>query len=71
MNNIEKCRRIIANHQYETIQGEMIDVQTANCLVTIHDNLKEQNQDKFSNMSIRQQITVMSRMINKGALKFG
>jgi len=45
-NNIEACRWIVQNHQRLTIDTVLIDVQTANAIITVYDALSEENKEK-------------------------
>lgn len=49
---IDVCRRIVANRTAEEHDGVAIDMQSANCLVTIHDALSPTNQAKLAAMSV-------------------
>ena len=46
-------RRIVRNHSFERIQGKSVDVQTANMLIKVYDNLKPKNQALFAAMDIK------------------
>jgi len=45
-NNIEACRHIIRHHQCLVIDTVLIDVQTANAIITVYDALSEENKEK-------------------------
>jgi hypothetical protein len=47
---IEAFRRIVRNHQYEKIDGTMIDGFTASVVVQVYDALNETNKAKFASM---------------------
>lgn len=66
---LEVCRRVVSNHQYEEIEimpGSIIvlDVQTANMVCTVYDNLKKnkKNFEEFEAHSVlRKCLLVFSR----------
>ena len=43
--------RILENHQYEKIDGTMIDATTAQAIVTVYNALSLENRIKFASMS--------------------
>lgn len=53
---LEACRRVVRNRQYEELdQGDggepvVLDMQTANAVITVHDHLKPENQKVFLEM---------------------
>ncbi len=49
---IEKLRRIVSQHQADKVDGRMVDVQTANALVLVHDALSPENQAKFDKVPL-------------------
>lgn len=53
---IDIIDRILENKQYEKIDGQRIDLQTANMLKTVHDALKPENQRTFDKIPIRKLI---------------
>ncbi len=46
-------RRIVRDRQAEKVQGKMVDMQTANMLVTVYDHLKPKNQALFGALDIK------------------
>jgi len=53
-NYIEACRWILKEHQCLKIDGTLIDVQTANAIITVYDALNEGNQARVLFMPILQ-----------------
>ena len=47
---ISAIRRIVANCQYEKIDGCMIDLFTASAICKVYDALNDQNKAKFSQL---------------------
>ena len=45
---INAIRRVVANKQYEKIDGCMIDLFTANIIVQVYDALSDKNKAKFA-----------------------
>ena len=54
MIEINTLRRIVINRQFEEIDGRIIDIQTANLLVKIHDALDPDRQQKLMQLDIAQ-----------------
>jgi len=44
---IDTCRQVLVDRQYQTVDGMLLDAQTANAIVTVHDNLNATNRAKF------------------------
>lgn len=51
MELIATCKRIILRSQYEVVDGVMIDLQTANAIVTVADALSDESRAKLDAMS--------------------
>lgn len=39
---IDVFRQIVESHAYQELDGTLVDIQTANCICTIHDALSEE-----------------------------
>lgn len=76
MNKIDRCRQAIKDHQYfcvkdheevsEKTKGNvLIDVQTANAIVTVYDVLNEVNKEKFSSFTYLKMGTIAWDLLNK------
>lgn len=50
MKNIDKVRRIRDNHQYEKIDGMIVDSFTASAIIEVDEGLNEENRKKFENI---------------------
>jgi hypothetical protein len=50
MKNIDKVRRIRKNHQWEKIDGMIVDSYTASAIIEIDESLNEENRKKFENI---------------------
>lgn len=45
-------RRIVAECQYEKIDGYLMDATTAQMLIAVHDGLSEENQARFDSVPL-------------------
>ena len=52
MKLIDQFRRIVKNRQFEIIVGQVVDIQTANCIVTVYDKLSLDRQERLMNLQI-------------------
>ena len=50
---IDIINRIIDEHQYEKIDGQIVDATTASMLKTVYDALKPASQKKFDRIPLR------------------
>jgi len=66
---IRKVKDIIEKKQYAKIDGVSIDLQTANLISTVYDNLGESNQERYSKMPIKQMISIAMKLREKGAIE--
>lgn len=48
---LEACRYVVEHHQATRHRGRLIDAQTANVVVKVHDALNPENQAKFAAMN--------------------
>lgn len=48
---IEICRAVVANHAAKTIDGVLMDAQSANAIITVYDALSARNQAKYAAMT--------------------
>lgn len=46
---IELCREIVRDFSMKTIDGVIMDVQTANAIVTVYDNIDDSRKQKLIN----------------------
>ncbi len=49
---IETLRRILADHQFEKIDGFIVDATTASLLVQVYDSLNAANQARFEDLPL-------------------
>ena len=47
---IQKLRQIVREHQYQKIDGSIIDATSAHAMLLVYDNLSPVNREKFSGM---------------------
>lgn len=50
---IDVLRQIVQGHQAQEIDGQLVDAQTANLLVQVHDALSPENQAKFDSVPLQ------------------
>lgn len=62
-NNIDKCREIIKSHQFQEINGVVVDAQTARAIITVYDALSPENQEKFASMSIGKMSSIAWKLV--------
>ena len=62
---IEVARRIVANHSAEEIDGLLLDAQTANAIVQVHDALNPTNQAKFAAMPLALMVDTAWKLIER------
>ncbi len=55
--------RIKENHQYEKIDGVMIDATTANVIVTVYNALSLENRIKFASMPASKMASLAYKLI--------
>ena len=65
ISKLDKLRQIVNEHQYRKIDGVLVDVVTANAILTIYDAMKkEENKEKYLSMDIRKMANVAWQLIN-------
>lgn len=55
---IEALRRILKEHQNEKIDGQIVDVMTANAIITVYDAINSKMKRRFESKNIKQMATV-------------
>jgi len=55
---IETLRRILKEHQYEKIDGVIVDATTANAIITVYDALNSKFKKRFENEKIKQMASI-------------
>ena len=63
--DIEQIRRIVEQHQYEEVDGVLVDAQTAQAIVAVYDALKPENQVKFAAMDVTRAGLVAWKLVSK------
>ena len=64
--NILKMRNIVANHQYEEIDGQVVDAYTASAIIQVYDALgTPENKAKLASMSIPQMSDIAFKVIQR------
>ena len=58
--NIDKLKQIVAEHQYQKINGVLWDVVSANAALLVFNALKKENKKKFDEMITKNPKLVMN-----------
>lgn len=48
----EVCKRIVERHQYEELEGSIMDAQTAQLLVQVYERLSPSSQARFDSIPL-------------------
>ena len=64
MNVIEQMKKIINEFQMAEVNGVMVDVQTANLIVSVYNALSEETREKFASEPIERIITIAWKLVN-------
>ena len=65
MSKLGKLRQIVSEHQYQKIDGVIVDVATANAILTIYDAMKKnENKEKYLSMDISKMASVAWSILN-------
>ena len=65
MSKLDKLRQIVSEHQYQKIDGVLVDVVTANAILTVYDAMKkEDNKEKYLSMDISKMASVAWSILN-------
>lgn len=62
---IDACRRIVERCQYGKIDGVMVDLFTASCIVKVYDALNPGNQKKMRSLPICGMADISLRLLSK------
>lgn len=62
---IDKFRAIVSRHAMQSIDGTLIDVQSANAVITVYDNISPEHQQKFIAMPAYRMATVAWKVVGK------
>jgi len=63
MNTIDILRKIVAERQHQEIDGVIVDMQSANVIVTVYDALNDTNKAKLIAMPIEKMASVAWKMV--------
>lgn len=65
VSKLDKLRQIVKEHQHQKIDGVIVDVVTANAILTIYDNMKKvENKEKYLSMDISKMASVAWKFLN-------
>ena len=62
-NNIDKIKDILKNKSMKKISGVVVDMQTANAIVTVHKALGQSNRKKFEKLPIKKMASVAWKLV--------
>ena len=62
-NNIDKIKDILKNKSMKKVSGVMVDMQTANAIVTVHKALGQSNRKKFEKLPIKKMASVAWKLV--------
>ena len=65
----DAIKSIVKNKQHGKVNGQPLDVQTANLLTTVADNLSEKNRKVYLEMPITKMVNVAFKLRERGAIK--
>lgn len=63
---IEKVRNIVKNNQFEEIDGVLVDLFTANAIITVYDALSEENKKHLAGLPIAKAGLVCLKLVSNG-----
>lgn len=58
-------KRIVKDHQYEKIQGQVVDAFTASAILKVYEALNEKNKKKFAALQIKRMADVAWKLIKR------
>ena len=65
MSKLDKLRQIVNEHQYQKIDGVIVDIVTANAIITVYDAMKKEgNKEKYLSMDISKMASVAWSILN-------
>ena len=62
---LDRVRKIIADGQYASIDGTVVDVTTAHDILSVYDKLNGTNKLKFEKMTVSRMAHVAWKMVTK------
>jgi hypothetical protein len=60
---VEACRSIVANGQYEKINGHMVDLFTASAIVKVHDALSDTSKPKLLALPVARMASIAFQVL--------
>lgn len=60
---IEACRSIVANGQYEKINGITVDLFSASAIVKVYDAINDANKAKFINLRLARMVSISFQLL--------
>jgi len=63
LERIEACRKIVAEHQYAKIDGQIVDGFSASAIVQVYDAINDENKAKMETLSIVNMAKIAFRLI--------
>ena len=58
-------KQIVKDHQYQKIDGMVVDATTANAILQVYDNLSPKNQKKYAKMSLKKMSDLAWTILNE------
>lgn len=62
---IVACRRIVANSQYEKIDGVLMDLFTASAVIKVYDTICDQNKELFLSVRLDEMVAMTWAVLKK------
>jgi hypothetical protein len=62
---INAIRQIVTEKQYAKVDGVMVDLFSASGIITVYDNIKEEQQVKFRNLPVYRMVDIAFTILNK------
>lgn len=56
---------VLNNHSYQEVDGILVDVQSANAVLTVYEALGEANKEKFINEPIHRMMDIAWKLVNR------
>lgn len=64
METITTCREIVASASYQTIDGVLVDIVSANVIVQVFDALNETNQAKMATLPVSKMAALAFKLVS-------
>lgn len=63
MNIVDVARQVLEQRQYRTFEGVVVDMQTANAIVTVFDSISIENKAKLLRLPVTQAAAVCWQLL--------